>query len=118
MGLVSGKKQIMEVKTETTFWASIFLAGDISVIKQVCRQYCKEVGLCVTVKDCLFIYTGGEEFGVEIGLINYPRFPGTPEAILSTAETLAGKCRDAAYQHSYLILTPEKTIWNSTRDVT
>lgn len=105
----------MENKTENTFWVKIYLSGDIFVIKQICREYCM-VGLCVTIKEVLFIYTGGEEYGVEIGLINYPRFPDTKENILAKAIKLAGMCRDGVFQWSYLILTPEITIYNSKRN--
>jgi hypothetical protein len=105
----------MEVKAEKTYTVKIYLAGDIDVIKQECRRYCKEIGLCVTVNPTLFIYTGGEEFGVEIGLINYPRFPDTQEGIKAKAIELASRCRDASCQHSYLILDPIVTIFNSTR---
>lgn len=105
-------------KIEPTFWAKIYLAGDHEIIKQVCRQYCFEVGLCVTVTPTTFIYTGGEEYGIEIGLINYPRFPDSDKNILNKAKILAEKCRTAAYQHSYLILTPTQTIWNSRKGET
>jgi hypothetical protein len=37
------------------------------------------------------------------------------EGLLKKATELAAKCRDAAFQHSYLIVTPEMSIWNSTR---
>lgn len=102
-------------KIEPTFYAKIYLAGDIEVIKQICRQYCFETGFCVTVQPTLFIYTGGEEFGVEIGIVNYPRFPDTKQNLLNKAKSLAEKCREGALQMSYLILTPEKTIWNSRK---
>lgn len=103
-------------KTETTFWAKIYMAGSIETIKNVCRAYCLEIGLCVTVKEVLFIYTGGEEYGVEIGLINYPRFPESNQSLLDKATALANRCREAAYQHSYLIMTPELTKWSSTKE--
>jgi hypothetical protein len=97
-----------------TFTATIYLSGDIAVIKQVCRKYCLK-GLCVTVKPTLFIYTGGEEFGVEIGLINYPRFEDSEDNILQKTIELANQCRDEAMQHSWLIVTAEKTIWNTLK---
>ena len=98
-----------------TFTTKIYLSGSIELIKNACREYCLKVGLCVTVTPTLFIYTGGEEYGVEIGLINYPRFPDTGGNILSKATELAKLCRDAAFQWSYLIITPSSTIYNSNR---
>jgi len=100
----------------STFYAKIYLAGDIDVIKQVCREYCYKKGFCVTINLTLFIYTGGEEFGVEIGCINYPRFPKSDDEILNSAMELAKLCRDAAFQHSYLVMTPSETIWDSCRE--
>ena len=104
------------MKQETTYWAKIYLSGDINVIKQVCREYCKSVGLCLTVNETLFIYTGGEEYGVEIGLLNYPRFPDTNGKILSKAMEIGGLCRDKCFQHSFLVMTPEDTFWHTNRE--
>lgn len=103
-------------KKESGFYAKIYLAGDIEVIKQICRKYCYENGFCVTINPTLFIYTGGEEFGVEIGCINYPRFPKSEDEVLKCAKELAELCREGTYQHSYLILTPIQTIWNSRKE--
>lgn len=103
-------------RTEKTYTIKIYLSGDIEIIKQACRKYCLEFGLCVTINETLFIYTGGEEYGVEIGLLNYPRFPTTPESLDITALELATECRNAAMQHSYLVVTPAETIWNTTRE--
>lgn len=103
------------MKTVSTYQIKIYLSGDANQIKKSCREYCLKVGLCVTVTPTLFIYTGGEEYGVEIGLLNYPRFPATQKALLKTATALADKCRNEAFQHSYLIVTPTKTTWHSTR---
>ena len=63
------------MKHAETVRFDIFIAGDIEQAKQVCREYCYQIGLCVTIEPVAYIYTGGEEAGVRIGLINYPRFP-------------------------------------------
>lgn len=102
-------------KQEKTFWVKIYMSGDLQTIKNECRKYCYAHKLCVTVSDTLFIYTGGEEFGVEIGLLNYPRFPSTEDGLIETAIHLAQKCRDAASQWSYLVVTPDHTYWHSNR---
>ena len=102
-------------KEAKTFTATIYLSGSIETIKQVCRKYCLK-GLCITIKPTLFIYTGGEEFGVEIGLLNYPRFEDSKEGIMQKAIELSTQCRDEAMQHSYLIVTADKTIWNTSRE--
>lgn len=100
----------------TTLWARIFIAGDIEVAKQVCREYCFDVGLCVTVEPADYIYTGGQEAGMVIGLINYPRFPVANQAELdATAEALALRVMERCCQHSFTIMGPLETRWFSRR---
>lgn len=105
----------MTERSAPTFTATIYIAGDLATARQVCREFCL-VGLCVTVESTEFIYTGGAEAGVRVGLLNYPRFPADPSLILAHARTLADLLRESLCQHSWLIVTPDQTIWNSTRD--
>ena len=102
-------------KNETTYWVEIHLAGDLQVIEQTCRQYCMK-GLCVTVRPERFIYTGGQEDGAVIGLINYPRFPKLQCDIWEEAVTLAEQLREAACQHSVLVMGKDNTMWFTTRE--
>lgn len=106
-----------EVKTTTapTLRFDIFIAGDLAQAKQVCREYCMEVGACVTVEPVDYIYTGGEEAGARIGIINYPRFSTTADALFAKAERLAGQLMVRLCQHSYSIVGPEETVWYSRR---
>jgi hypothetical protein len=53
---------------------------------------------------------------VIVGLINYPRFPSTPEAIWAHAEALALKLIEGLGQESASIQAPDKTVWISFRD--
>ncbi|WP_211104312.1 hypothetical protein [Chromobacterium haemolyticum] len=106
----------MQHATTQTHWAKIFMAGDIAIAKQTIRQFCMQKGLCVTVQPADYIYTGGEEAGFIVGLINYPRFPSTPEKIDSTAHALASDLMHVCCQHSYTIMTPQETNWFSRRD--
>ena len=98
-----------------TIRAEIFIAGDIEQAKQVCREHCLSVGLCVTVEPVAYIYTGGEEAGVRVGLINYPRFPATSENIAEKARTLADLLMHRLCQNSYSIVGPDQTTWFSRR---
>lgn len=72
-----------------TLQFSIYMAGDVAQAKQVCREHCFFVGLCVTVEPVDYIYTGGEEAGFRVGLINYPRFPTTSDDLRTKAFELA-----------------------------
>lgn len=106
------------IRTETipTYRVEIFMAGDIAEAKRTCRSYCFAVGLCVTIEPLDYIYTGGEEAGFRIGLINYPRFPAEPEEIWRKALELAELLRRDLGQHSFSVVDPVKTFWSSRRE--
>lgn len=93
----------------------IFIAGGLEQAKQVCREHCFDVGLCVTVEPVSYIYTGGEEAGVRVGLINYPRFPSTQDELCGKAGALADLLMRRLHQHSYSIVGPDETRWFSRR---
>lgn len=101
--------------TSDTIRFDIFMAGDLAQARQVCREYCFAVGLCVTVEPLAFIYTGGEEAGFRVGLINYPRFPATEELLRQRAVDLADRLMKQLCQHSYSIVGPRETEWFSRR---
>lgn len=73
-------------------------------------------GLCVTVEPVEFIYTGGQERGVRVGLINYPRFPCDPTEIFIRAEMLASALVEGMHQHSASIVASDRTVWISRRE--
>lgn len=101
--------------TVPTIRFDIFIAGDIEQAKQACREFCFDIGLCVTVEPVAYIYTGGEEAGVRVGLINYPRFPTDAETLATRAKELADKLMIRLCQHSYSIAGPDATEWFSRR---
>lgn len=98
-----------------TWYAKLYLAGDIATAKQVCREECMREGLCVTVEPCEYIYTGGQETGYCVGLINYPRFPSDAEKITARAKLLAELLMTRTCQWSALVMTPERTEWLTKR---
>jgi hypothetical protein len=93
-----------------TWWVRIYLSGPRTIIEQACREFCEE-GLCVTVEDVKFIYTGGEENGAVVGLVDYPRFPKGRDAIGEVARRLAGVLLERSCQNSVMLLDPETTTW-------
>jgi len=107
---------LMRTSTEQTFTVRIYLSGPIEVAKQILRQECMREGLCVTVEPTTFIYTGGEEAGYVVGLLNYPRFPSKPEAIRSRALNIAQLLLAGTFQHSALISDSETTEWITLRE--
>jgi hypothetical protein len=98
-----------------SFPVSIFIAGSASRADDACRRYCFEHGLCVTVAPCDYVYTGGAEAGVVVGLINYPRFPKEPEALIAQADDLAVYLMDELCQGSCTVQSPRGTVWMSRR---
>lgn len=106
----------MNTTSQPTHYVRLYLSGPIEVAKQVCREECMAKGLCVTVEPTTFIYTGGEEAGYVVGLINYPRFPSTPEELDARGWALVRKLMERTYQHSALVMTPERTEWMTQRE--
>ncbi len=102
-------------KISETYVVKIFASGPIEQAKQILRRECLYDGLCVTIESTLFIYTGGEENGYVVGLLNYPRFPAANELILSRAMKVAQMLLDETYQHSILIVDSEKSYWITKR---
>lgn len=98
-----------------TYTATIFIGGDYAQAKAVCQRYVMAVGLCVTVEPVDFVYTGGCEAGVRVGLINYARFPAEPADIFARALDLARALREHLAQHSFSIVATDKTVFETTR---
>lgn len=106
---------MVTMTTAPTIRFDIFIAGDVDQAKQVCREHCFDVGLCVTVEPVTYIYTGGEEAGVRVGLINYPRFPTDTATLHDKARGLADMLMHRLCQNSYSIIGPDETEWFSRR---
>lgn len=94
---------------------TIFIAGDYEVAKKVLEKYCDEVGFCVTAKATTYIYRHGTEEGIEVGLINYPRFPNNIVSIREHAVEIAKELLVQLDQQSFSIQGPEITEWYSYR---
>ena len=95
---------------------SVFMAGDISRAVEICRAYCDRVGLCVTVTPTTYVYTGGQEAGFIVGLINYARFPSSKCEIDNRAIELASELRIALKQQSFTIQSNSESTFYSWRD--
>jgi hypothetical protein len=106
----------MTYTNSPTIRHDIFIAGDLARAKQICREYCFETGLCVTVEAVDYIYTGGEESGVRVGIINYPRFPAELPYLANKADQLAHRLLEGLCQHSFSIVGPRETEWFTRRE--
>lgn len=108
----------MKTETATTHIVRLYLSGPIEVAKQAIRAETLRAGLCVTIEPTTFIYTGGEEAGYVVGLLNYPRFPCDPQALDERSHDLMEKLLAATHQHSALMVTPTKSVWITMREQT
>ena len=111
--LVDGK--VMTAASAASYPISIFIAGDLVVARQALREYVRDNPLCVTLEATDYIYTGGLESGVRVGIINYPRFPCTRKELRLKAAKLAEYLRLRLCQESYTIQTPDNSVWVSSR---
>ena len=100
-----------------TFTADIYLGlaagytdkcSTIDEVREICDSFV-EKGLCVTIQQTEFRYTGGSEPGAIIGLINYPRFPKTETQIMFDATDLANLLMEELNQFRCTIVTSEWT---------
>jgi hypothetical protein len=101
-----------------TYQIKIYLSGSIEVAKQVIREHVLENPLCVTIKPTTFIYTGGEEQGYVVGLLNYPRFPTPPNELNVRADMLAELLLVKTFQRSALVVKPELTTYITLDNLT
>ncbi len=97
-----------------TYVADIFIAGDEGAARQACQEFVLQ-GLCVNFTGCEYIFTGGRESGVRVGLINYPRFPKPPEEIFATALRLAEFLIDRLHQSSATVVGGDRSVFLSRR---
>lgn len=101
-----------EAKWCRTYWARIYMGGDFETATGTCRKFCEQ-GLCVNIRPIEYVYLFGVESGFCVELINYPRFPSTPEELVAQAEKLARQLLSDCSQMSYSIMTPDTTFWYS-----
>lgn len=103
-------------KSANAYRVSIFIGGMHDDVVAACRKFCDIVGLCVTVTPLTYVFTNGEEYGVEVGLINYARFPKDHSDIWNTALVLAEHLKIELQQGSYTVQDDERSVFKSTRD--
>lgn len=85
---------------------------------KILKKYVDDVGLCVTVKPTKFIYTGGSENGIEVGLINYPRFPDKKGSLHLKQVKEIGKILLKEFkQNRVTIVTDDTTIMIEKSDI-
>jgi hypothetical protein len=76
----------------------------------ICQNYCDKYGMAFTIEPTRFIYKGGNENGVKVGLINYPRFPKRHNEIKNIALEIAAELKEHFKQHRVSIVCSDVTI--------
>jgi hypothetical protein len=79
-------------------------------VQEMAQAYCDKVGLAVTVTETRFVYKGGREPGVSVGLLCYPRFPREPASIKAHAVELACRLRTLLKQERVSVACTDETI--------
>lgn len=95
--------------------ATIYIAGDYNMALEALRTHCDEIGDCWAVEPVDFIYTGGQEAGVRLTRINYPRFPRSPEELQELAEKVVEWMLLQLHQRSCTVVGPLRSTWMSRK---
>ena len=108
-------KELCVIKYDecTTYEVKIYLAGPIEVAEQICRREFFKKGWCCTIDPTKYIYTGGEEEGYVIGIINYARSPEFHGVILERSLEFAELLMKETYQKSCSVVASDKTYFLS-----
>ena len=108
-------KKTIEVKTfEAKIWMGLKEGYDGPVhstveAQKICRNYVNDVKLCVTLTPTEFFYVNGEELGVVVGLIQYPRFRISEKEIKEKAIELARIMMKEFKQFRCTVVTSDTT---------
>jgi len=94
---------VNKTKRSKTHVIKIYIAGDKSLAKQFLQEYVMR-GACVSISDEEYIYTMGHETGLVVNMINYPRFPKEPAALLTQALELGRLLIEELYQGSCTVV--------------
>lgn len=98
-----------------TIWARIYIAGPKHKAEDICRKWVEQ-GACINIYETNYIYKYGEQTGVVVELINYPRFPKTPDQLLEQATELGFLLLEGMSQGSFTVQTDKETTYYDRRD--
>ena len=82
----------------------------LEFVEELLQEYVDEVGFCVSITKTKFIYTKGNENGVVVGIINYPRFPSSSSELLDHTTKIATILMEKLDQCRVTIVTPLNNI--------
>lgn len=90
---------------------------DLEEVEELMQKFVDENNECVTITPTKFVYTKGNEPGVIVGLIAYPRFAKSDFIIKERAVEIGKILMVAFKQNRLTITTPEQSIMLEQEDV-
>ncbi len=105
--------------TLPSWWANIYvglkckdkgITFDIEDLRWTCQEYCNQIGFCVSFTPTTFIYSNGNEPGVIVGCIQYPRFPKPDAENKERVTELARRLQRASEQYRVTIVFPDEVV--------
>ena len=111
----------MEMHRIETFTATIYCGfkpgyqgkevwNAFNIAEKICQDYCNEHGMGFTIEPTRFIYKDGNENGVRVGIINYPRYPKQKTEHKNIALEIAGQLMGIFEQQRVSIVCTDETI--------
>lgn len=82
----------------------------ITDVEEIVDEFILDNDVCVTITPTQYRYPGGNENGVAIGMINYPRFPKLESKIDEESIKLANTLLTRLKQNRITIVRPKDTI--------
>ena len=79
------------------------------LVTEYLQGFCDDLGFCFSISDTKFIYKDGNEPGVVITIINYPRFPKTKEELTDIAINVAEHLKILCNQQRVSIVCDDLT---------
>ncbi len=89
----------------------------VNDVRKLCDEFVNETKDCVTITPTEFRYVDGNENGVVVGYIQYPRFPRSKREILKRALMLAEILMIELNQYRVTITTPNKSYMLENNEV-
>lgn len=98
-----------------SFTVRIYIAGDYDYALFILQKYV-ERGECVSCKRTDYVYKYGREAGIEVTLINYPRFPRRLDQLTEIAFDIGDLLMEELGQGSYTVTTDNDSFFVSRRN--
>lgn len=100
----------------TSYSVDIFIAGSRQSATDAMREFCLR-GECVTIAEADYVFTGGLESGVRVGLINYARFPRERDQLWDRAIEIGRFLVERLHQQSCSVVCAHRSAFLSRRAV-